>query len=318
MADFTAISTAISTRICSQLKRVRSVEGDSDGDSDVDHDLQALDFLSKSVFKHPARPQSSRGGSSLRRSSPGSHPDASAPPLIICAPNLGRGLGPGSRVSRMSRGCSDDTSTIRAQSEQGRAQSEQGSSIVFRALSLRTSALSRLETLCADDTSTAGSSTALHATLRALRPSPRPDGSTYGTHGGVTGPHGRKSPMGVTAWVTGTHGRKSPLGIRAGDSIPEDSFRSRSHSMLSRNGSRSQGSLSTQAPRPVPRAPSTPPVCRRSKVSLALGHFLHRSLLRGCSRPIRLLPSGHLPHYYLWSCFHFNMCCGHAPHGCDL
>ena len=240
MADFTAISTAISTRICSQLKRVRSVEGDSDGDSDVDHDLQALDFLSKSVFKHPARPQSSRGGSSLRRSSPGSHPDASAPPLIICAPNLGRGLGPGSRVSRMSRGCSDDTSTIRAQSEHG-------SSTVFRAHSLRSSALSRLETLCADDTSTAGSSTALHATLRALRPSPRPDGSTYGTHGGVTGPRGRKSPMGVTAWVTGTHGRKSPLGIRAGDSIPEDSFRSRSHSMLSRNGSRSQGSLSSCA-----------------------------------------------------------------------
>ena len=215
MADFTAISTAISTRICSQLKRVRSVDGDSDGDSDVDHDLQALDFLSKSVFKHPARPQSSRGGSSLRRSSPGSHPDASAPPLIICAPNLGRGLGPGSRVSRMSRGCSDDTSTIRARSEQG-------SSIVFRAHSLRSSALSRLETRCADDTSTAGSSTALHATLRALRPSPRPDGSTYGIHG------------------------YSPLGMRAGDSIPGDSGdspRSRSRSLLSRNGS--HGSLSS-------------------------------------------------------------------------
>ena len=225
MADRTAISTAISTRICSQLKRVRSFDGDSDGDSDVDHDLQDLNLLSKSVFKHPARPQSSRGGSSLRRSSPGSHPDTSAPPILVCTPNLGRGLGPGtgsSRVSRMSRGCSDDTSTIRAQSEQGRAQSEQGSSIVFRALSLRTSALSRFETRCADDTSTAGSSTALHATLRALRPSPRPDGSTYGTHG------------------------YSPLGMRAGDSIPGDSGdspRSRSRSLLSRNGS--HGSLSS-------------------------------------------------------------------------
>ena len=217
--------TAISTRICSQLKRVRTI----DGDSDVDHDLRDLCFLSKSVFKHPARPQSSRGGSSLRRGSvfEGMHSGnggdedgepTSAPPTLTCAPNLGRGLGPGSHLA------------------------------VLRAHSLRSSALSRLETLCADDTSTAGSSTAaLHATLQALRPSPRPDGSTYGTHGGVTGPRGRKSPMGVTAWVTGTHGRKSPLGIRAGDSIPEDSFRSRSHSMLSRNGSRSQGSLSSCA-----------------------------------------------------------------------
>jgi hypothetical protein len=232
--------TAISTRICSQLKRVRTI----DGDSDVDHDLRDLCFLSKSVFKHPARPQSSRGGSSLRRSSPGSHPDTSAPPILISTPNLGRGLGPGtgsSRVSRMSRGCSEDTSTIRAQSEQG-------SSIVFRAHSLRSSALSRLETLCADDTSTAGSSTALHATLRALRPSPRPDGSTYGTHGGVAGSHGRKSPTGVTGLSGTTHGRKSPLGIRAGDSIPGDSsIRSRSRCMLSRNGSRSQGSLSSCA-----------------------------------------------------------------------
>jgi len=218
MADRTAISTAISTRICSQLKRVRSFDGDSDGDSDVDHDLQDLNLLSKSVFKHPARPQSSRGGSSLRRSSPGSHPDTSAPPILISTPNLGRGLGPGtgsSRVSRMSRGCSEDTSTIRAQSEHG-------SSIVFRAHSLRSSALSRLETRCADDTSTAGSSTALHATLRALRPSPRPDGSTYGIHG------------------------YSPLGMRAGDSIPGDSGdspRSRSRNLLSRSGS--HGSLSS-------------------------------------------------------------------------
>ena len=221
--------TAISTRICSQLKRVRTI----DGDSDVDHDLRDLCFLSKSVFKHPARPQSSRGGSSLRRGSgfegmqsrnggdedgsPGN--ETTAPPTLICAPNLGRGLGPGSHLA------------------------------VLPAHSLRSSALSRLETLCADDTSTAGSSTALHATLRALRPSPRPDGSTYGTHGGVTGSHGRKSPTGVTGLSGTTHGRKSPLGIlRAGDSIPGDSsIRSRSRCMLSRNGSRSQGSLSSCA-----------------------------------------------------------------------
>jgi hypothetical protein len=218
--------TAISTLICSQLKRVRTI----DGDSDVDHDLRDVCFLSKSVFKHPARPQSSRGGSSLRRGSgfegmqsrnggdEDGHPETTAPPTLICAPNLGRGLGPGSHLA------------------------------VLPAHSLRSSALSRLETLCADDTSTAGSSTALHATLRALRPSPRPDGSTYGTHGGVAGSHGRKSPTGVTGLSGTTHGRKSPLGIRAGDSIPGDSsIRSRSRCMLSRNGSRSQGSLSSCA-----------------------------------------------------------------------
>jgi hypothetical protein len=192
--------TAISTLICSQLKRVRTI----DGDSDVDHDLRELCFLSKSVFKHPARPQSSRGGSSLRRGSgfegmqsrnggdEDGHPETTAPPTLICAPNLGRGLGPGSHLA------------------------------VLPAHSLRSSALSRLETLCADDTSTAGSSTALHATLRALRPSPRPDGSTYGIHG------------------------YSPLGMRAGDSIPGDSGdspRSRSRNLLSRSGS--HGSLSS-------------------------------------------------------------------------
>jgi hypothetical protein len=244
--------TAISTRICSQLKRVRTI----DGDSDVDHDLRDLCFLSKSVFKHPARPQSSRGGSSRRRSSPGSHPDTSAPPILICTPNLGRGLGPGSHLA------------------------------VLPAHSLRSSALSRLETLCADDTSTAGSSTALHATLRALRPSPRPDGSTYGTHGGVTGSHGRKSPTGVTGLSGTTHGRKSPLGIRAGDSIPGDSsIRSRSRCMLSRNGSRSQGSLSSCAGSQSGRVSShanrleTPPGNPNA-------HEAHRLLVR-CPAPRR-------------------------------